>query len=878
MTEMFDPTHTLEHVNPIRLPLTGAQKNVWYHQLLEPESTPYNVLQFIRITGPFNCERARQSLEFLIQDTEAFRLKFCEEDGEVYQIVEPSVPTILSYFDVSSALDVEQKALETLEQEQHIVFDLRQACCFRFGVVKLSSSDWIWYWNGHHIATDGVGAANIVNNFSKAYRQFPNVSHSESPTWQNVTAEDLRYATSAERLLDQQFWLDNLKGLAAPSALCQRDVDNTAMSVPGIVTLDMERSYYDAFVAWGRKQTRSAYSAMAVAAIIYLYKLTGQRDICIGTPASGRTNDTRSFIGMLTNVMPLRVAINPLQTVNELIQDISGTMRLGLSHNRLPLREIIEQRRAIGLGDPFSLLVNLESFDQSLDFGDAHGIVHTMSSAPVADLQLYLFDRKDDGPVQLRIDYNKDRYSASDVQAHLERLSNLIGSLVAQADCSISQIVVTSSSERQSIVNESAGSVVDLNQWPQTLAELFKRQALHAPTASALVFEAAHGWDSLTYAEIDHRSNQLARDLLAKGVGSEQIVAILLDRSPAMIIALLAVVKVGAAYLPLDPDSPAARLTFMLEDSKSRCLISSEKLVNDLIDSNHLTNIDIVWIDSTAVARRLNTFPSTEILDAELHYPIHPESLAYVIYTSGSTGRPKAAGISQFNICQHLAWRQDTLKLNSTDRVLQKTAAGFDVSVWEWFLPLIAGSTLVIAKPEGHRDTVYLRKVVHQQQITLIHFVASMLAVFLDDLPPGECSSIRQVVTGGEALSGLLQQRTHQAILGVTFWNFYGPTEATIDVSHWCTRLEDDNQTPPIGHPIWNTQLYILDQSLEPVPQGSVGELYLVGTGLGRGYLGRSALTAERFIACPFGVPGARMYRSGDLARRRADGAIEYLG
>jgi amino acid adenylation domain-containing protein len=410
--------------------------------------------------------------------------------------------------------------------------------------------------------------------------------------------------------------------------------------------------------------------------------------------------------------------------------------------------------------------------------------------------------------------------------------------------------------------------------WPSTMVDLFSVQAAATPEAVALICERDGQIERLSYAELEARSNQLARHLISLNLGPEQLVAVLLDRSTQMIVTMLGIMKAGAAYLPLDPDYPSARLQFMVSDSRAALLITSKDRLEALEAS---TLPAVLVLEHAATASAIAAQPSHSVLDQERLSPLHPRHLAYLIYTSGSTGTPKGAGNTHEALVNRLLWMQDSLQLTARDRVLQKTAIGFDVAVWEWFLPLMTGAALVVARPDGQKDTDYLQSMIQAQQVTVMHFVPSMLAVFVESLVAGRCASLRHIVTSGEALGGPLQSQTLTRLPGVTLWNLYGPTEAAIDVSMWKCRAEDGVQTPPIGYPIWNTQLHILDEGLGLVPVGVVGELYIAGVGLARGYLNRPGLTAERFIADPF-VAGARMYRTGDLVRRREDGAIEYLG
>ncbi|MGW4412905.1 amino acid adenylation domain-containing protein, partial [Nonomuraea sp. NPDC004702] len=392
-----------------------------------------------------------------------------------------------------------------------------------------------------------------------------------------------------------------------------------------------------------------------------------------------------------------------------------------------------------------------------------------------------------------------------------------------------------------------------------TLAELFERQVERTPEAPAVIYDGV----TLSYAEVNARANRLAHHLLDLGAGPEQVVAIALPRSFDLITAIYAVTKTGAAYLPIDPDYPRERVTFMLRDSGARVLVTTR---------------DLGWADEPVVRVLLDesAFDGNSAADPSARRHLHPQHPAYVIYTSGSTGRPKGVVVPQSGIVNRLLWMQAEYGLEAGDRVLQKAPSSFDVSVWEFFWPLLAGAAIVVAAPEGHKDPVYLASLIQREHVTTVHFVPSMLEPFVRTPEIAGCGSLRRVLCSGEALSGNLARR-FRAVLGAGLHNLYGPTEASVDVTSWHCE-EDDSALVPIGRPIWNTRLHVLDGELRLVPPGVVGELYIAGAGLARGYLGRAGLTAERFVACPFGAPGERMYRTGDRVRWRADGELEFVG
>ncbi len=400
------------------------------------------------------------------------------------------------------------------------------------------------------------------------------------------------------------------------------------------------------------------------------------------------------------------------------------------------------------------------------------------------------------------------------------------------------------------------------------LHHLIEQQALRSSDGIAVVYEGK----SLTYAELTARANQVAHFLVAAGLGPESLVGVLMERSLELPIGLLGVLNAGAAYVPLDPDYPAERLRQTIDDARPAIVLTqrhlldtAHKLLDSLPDAPRVVVVD----GEGEIAGQ----PSTHITDAA-----KPDNLAYVIYTSGSTGRPKGAMNTHRGICNRLLWMQEEYQLDGKDTVLQKTPASFDVSVWEFFWPLIAGAKLVLAKPRGHLDSNYLCDLIQSQQVTVMHFVPSMLRVFLQEPSLQRCASLRDVICSGEALPADLQHQFFER-LDAKLHNLYGPTEAAVDVTYWQCQRGDSRTTVPIGRPVANTQIHLLDEDLQPVPLGDSGELHIGGVQVARGYLNRPELTREKFIPDPFSDdPEARLYKTGDLARYLSDGNIEYLG
>ncbi|MEV4643107.1 amino acid adenylation domain-containing protein, partial [Actinoplanes sp. NPDC049548] len=464
------------------------------------------------------------------------------------------------------------------------------------------------------------------------------------------------------------------------------------------------------------------------------------------------------------------------------------------------------------------------------------------------DLSFHLSEaHTDDGApagVDGAVGYRADLFEPGTARSLAERLVRLLRAVTADPDASLLDVDLLDPVEEHRIVsgwNDTAVPVV-----PSTLPELFAEQVARTPDALAVVF----GDTALTYLELDSRADRLARVLVERGTGPERIVAVAMPRSIELVVALYAVHKAGGAYLPVDPDYPADRVALMLADA------------------------DPVLVLTPATFAELSATRS----DAPLP-TVDPGHPAYVIYTSGSTGRPKGVVVPHAGIVNRLVWMQSEYGLDPTDRVLQKTPSSFDVSVWEFFWPLLVGATLVLARPGGHRDPAYLAGLIQRERISTVHFVPSMLEAFLSAPEAAACTSLRRVICSGEALPTGLARR-FATISGAGLHNLYGPTEASVDVTGYEYRDSDRTASVPIGRPVWNTQVYVLDAALRPVPPGVPGELYLAGAQLARGYLHRPGLTAERFVANPLASPleaGARMYRTGDVVRWCAPGVLEYL-
>jgi amino acid adenylation domain-containing protein len=462
----------------------------------------------------------------------------------------------------------------------------------------------------------------------------------------------------------------------------------------------------------------------------------------------------------------------------------------------------------------------------------------------------------------LKIAYDSGHFDNVAIRRILGHMNSLLESIVNDSARPLSLLPILTDAERHQLLVEWNATAVD---YPRDacLHELFESQVERTPDKVAVVFDGKE----LTYRELNQRSNQVGHYLRTLGVGPDVFVGVFMERSLEMVVGIYGIVKAGGAYVPLDPEYPPERVAFMAKDTQVPVLLTQEHLVEKLPH----TGARIVCLDSewSSVAGGI----TDNLLNSAT-----AENLAYVIYTSGSTGMPKGVMNTHRGICNRLLWMQDAYHMTEEDRVLQKTPFSFDVSVWEFFWPLLVGARLIVAKPGGHKDSTYLVKLIQEQHITTLHFVPSMLEVFLDDKEVERCTSLNRVICSGEALPFELQERFF-AKMSAELHNLYGPTEAAVDVSYWPCKRHSDRHIVPIGYPVANTQLYVLDPHLQPVPIGVLGELYIGGVQVARGYLNRPELTAEKFIPDPFSQDrGAHLYRTGDVARYLPGGEIEYLG
>ncbi|MFC5286680.1 amino acid adenylation domain-containing protein [Actinokineospora guangxiensis] len=839
------------------LPLSPLQQGLLFHAMYSPEqSAAYNMQLVLDFEGGIDAELLRESARRVLARHAILRTGFRHrKSGEPVQVVLSEVA--LPWTDVDlSALDPDAASAalaDVLAEDKARAFDTATAPLLRFTLVALGGGAHKLVVTNHHLLLDGWSKPIVLGELFAIHAAGGDDSGLPPVT---QFREYLAWLGRQDRAAAEDAWRSALAGLDEPTLLTPADPHRVPAPSAEVLTALPPALTADV-VALARRLGVTVNTVVQLAWGLLLARLTLRRDVVFGATVSGRPPElpgVGGMAGLFVNTLPVRVRLDPAEPVRAALTRLQAEQARLMDCQYLGLHDV---QSLAGLPELFDTLVVFENYtvdEENLrtaasavgivDVGNSDGTHYPLSA--VVSLE--------DGGLRLKLGHRPDLLDADTVVALGERFGRVLAAFTADPDRLISTVDVLGDGERQLLASVNAtGRDVPAT----TLPELFSAQCAATPTATALVF----GDDALTYAELDERVETLARSLAARGARPERFVAVCVPRSLELVIALLAVQRAGAAYVPIDPDHPADRIAFTLVDADPVLLVT----VADLAPA-------LPWTGP----RVLLDAPPEDAPAADLTAP-RPGSPAYLIYTSGSTGRPKGVVVPHSGIVNRLLWMQQEYRIDATDRVLQKTPAGFDVSVWEFFWPLITGAALVVAAPDGHRDPAYLAEVIRRERVTTVHFVPSMLAAFLTDPDAARCTGLRRVICSGEALPRELVSR-FQAALDVPLHNLYGPTEASVDVSHWACGRDEGSGPVPIGSPVWNTGLHVLDADLRPVPPGAPGELYLSGAQLARGYLRRAGLTAQRFVADPFGEPGARLYRTGDLARRRADGVVEYIG
>ncbi|WP_273937932.1 non-ribosomal peptide synthetase [Kutzneria chonburiensis] len=840
-------------LEPTLRPLTAAQLGVWYATRIDPANPSHNTGDHVEIRGRLDVEQFRAALRIVAAETEALRTRFVDGPAQL----------VLDKPDWELTV-VDADPYQWMQADLATPVDLTADSLVAQALFVLVEDHFLWYQRVHHILLDGTGSGLVMRRVAEVYSALVMSADIPPATFGDigVLAEDEAvYRETAAFERDRAYWASarpepvTLAGRGAPvSNTFHRSAHSVSQSTVDLLA-DLPGGWPTAVVA---------------ATALYLSRMTGTAEVVLGFPAAARVSRaSRTVPGMVANVLPLAVGVTPATTVGELLAHTADQTSKALRHQRYRFEDLRrDAKRAGGDGRLYGPVVNIMPFGDDLRFGELPGVVHRMSTGPVDDVKVSVYPAADGG-LRLDVDANPALYDAETTVAHGRRILSLLTALAETGlTTPTGRLDIRVADERVTLDPAPAAEV------ERCLPAVFEEQARRAPEAPAVTFDGV----TLTYGELNERSNRLAHLLIGSGVGAEDLVAIALPRSLDMIVAMLAVVKAGAAYLPVDPQYPPARIAYLLNDADPVCVITNSEVGTVLP-----AEVDRVVLDEEATAQKLAQVSGENPTDADRFSPLDPAHPAYVIYTSGSTGRPKGVLVTHANVVRLFTSTERWFHFGPMDVWTLFHSFSFDFSVWESWGPLLYGGRLVIVPHAITRSPNDFLRLLSDERVTVLNQTPSAFYQLMEaDREDPRPLSLRYVVFGGEALDPhrLMEWYERHADDAPRLVNMYGITETTVHVTH--RELGRDSARPgaasDIGVGIPDLRVHVLDDALRPLPDGVAGEIYVSGAGLARGYLGRPDLSSERFVADPNGLAGSRMYRTGDVARRRPDGSLEYVG
>ena len=859
-------------------PTSFAQRRLWFLDQLVPGNPFYNVGTGLPLDFQVDARVLERCLNEIIRRHEILRTTFQPIDGEPFQAVAPVGRLGLEVDDLRALPSAERPAAvqQVAQREVTRPFDLGRGPLMRARLLQSGSAEFLLLLTMHHIICDGWSLGVFLRELRALYPAFaagrPSplaelpIQYADFAVWQREWLQGDRLAR------DLAYWKERLAG----ASLLQLHPDHprpVAQSFRGgheRFTLSM--SLTEEVKALSRREDSTLFMTLLAAFTCLLHRYTGQEDVVVGVPVAGRHRvELEALIGFFINSIVLRADLSGNPSFREVLQRVRRTTLEAFAHQNVPFEKLVEElplERDLSRNPLFQItfqLINTPELDGAAR--DASRIRRREPRGAMPEVQrgTAIFDLAFDlleVPEGLfgQFEYCTDLFERSTIQRMARNFQCLLEDVTRHPDRPLRDMTCLSEEERTSVLfdwNRTEVACPD----ERLVHERFAAQAERSPSAVAVICDD----NTVTYAELNERANRLAHYLIGRGVGPEKLVGIALERSMDLVVALLAVLKAGGAYVPVDPGQPQLRLAAVTSGLTALLVSSSRRAPFD----GYQYQVICPDTEQTAIRDCASTQPEPRA---------QPDYLAYVLHTSGSTGRPKGVMIPHAALRNHMLWMERVYPLGTADRVLQRTPITFDASVWEFWAPWLAGGALVLAPAGQHGDPFALIEVIRRRQVTVMQMVPSLLQVLLDTSDVEQCTSLRRVFCGGEALNARLAARFRRT-LRAQLVNLYGPTETTIDATAWSCPAEGEITAVPIGGPIDNLRAYVLDPHLNPVPIGVPGELHFGGVGLARGYFNEPALTAERFIPDPFsGQAGARLYRTGDLVRRGADGVCEFLG
>ena len=863
------PKKTPPAVRPAKVLAAYAQERLWFLEGLHPNNADSKIGVGYHLKGEVDPRLLEAALRAVLDRHEILRTRLEVDGDRLYQVLNEG-PWSLEVEALGAQAEGEGLAEARARAHRRVLkgFDRGAPWLFQGVLYPIDPRQSFLLILMHGALADGWSLGVFWNDLAAAYDALQSGVPDPRPPlplqFADFSTWERDWLTGPVRERATAYWRKALLPLPPPLDLSG---GKAPPSPPTFLRGEVQRTLSPALGAEVRRlaQTRatSSYAVLLAAFEAVLSLQAGQREFLVGTPVRSHLRpNTEGMIGRLQNTILIRAQVDETLPFEQLLRSVRSASLDAMSHQDLPFEDVVaavapsRDRESLPL---LQVVFGLFPMGRALTLGGATATPEPVEAGTLTvDLSCQVLEQLDGG-LRAMLVFRQDLFEPAQLERLLLRWEQVVAQACAAPSTEVRALTRLAGEERRQVLGMGTGQAVQFD-GPALLHQRFEGQARAAPEATALQF----GDTALSYGELDRRANGLAHALRARGVGRERFVAVHLERSLELLIALYAILKAGGAYLPLAPDLPPERLAFLLQDAQPVLVLTCEGGTEALPPGTATLELSLAALAAKGQ-------------DAPPRFPTHAEDPAYCIYTSGSTGVPKGVTVTHRGIVNRLCWMQAAYPLDARDGVLQKTPFGFDVSVWELFWPLAQGARLVIAAPGGHQDPRYLEQVLRVGQITTAHFVPSMLQTYLDqDGALG--GALRQVFCSGEALPRSLARRFRTRAPGVALHNLYGPTEASVDVTAWSCDGEHPWGSEPIGFPIANVQVHLLDPTLEPVPRGAPGEIYLGGAGLSRGYHRRPALTADRFVPDPHGAPGGRLYRTGDRGRLLEDGSVEYLG
>ncbi|WP_186128065.1 non-ribosomal peptide synthetase [Burkholderia gladioli] len=846
------------------LELTAAQLEMWFSQQREPDNPLFDSRAYVDIGGAIHYPAFEAAVRRFIEEARILHFRFLETSSGPVQFEAGGDAFEPTFIDVSREDDPFAACWNAMQAESNRPYDVLSGRLFSQTLFKLGDQRHVWYQRYHHIVMDGASIPLATRRVAAIYtalmRQAP-VPEADFGAIDLMMSGDRAYRSSPRYASDRQYWQDYVHALPATETIA-----GAAPRVSGFfnrASAPLPAAFIDQL---DQIETRIAKWPLVLTAIVaaYLYRMSNGRVTVFDFPVSARSKETRALPGMFANILPMRLPITPGTTLTELTRQVSTEVFAHMKHQQFRVKEIRQMRGAFA-GPVFGPRINIVPYDNRWEFDDGRATLHALANGLVNDFAVTVTGNPRDPGCTLHVDANAELYDDASVQAHRKRLLHFIEAALADPEQPIERIDLLDADERRLLLQTWNATEADYPRH-RCVHELVEDRAGHMPEAIALVA----GDEQLSYGELNARANRLARYLVKLGVGPDIPVAVCVERSVAMVVALLAVFKAGGAYLSIDPAYSSARLAHILDDAAPPVMLA-DAVGREVLGEARLAKH--VMVDLSVSSAPWDELASDDLPPRSLG--LDSSHLAYVIYTSGSTGTPKGVMVEHRQLANLVTWHIDRFELRAGSRVPATASLAFDASVWELWPVLCAGASLLLPPPGLSSDAAALLNWWRQQSMDCAFLVTPLaLLAMQSELPPG----LKSLLIGGDRVTSLPSGLPPS----LRIVNNYGPTETTVVATSGEIEPSAGDAVYPIGKPIANTRIYLLDENQALVPLGAVGELYIGGAGVARGYLNRPDLTAQRFLADPFaraeGDAEARMYRTGDLARYQPDGNIVFLG